>query len=222
MVKENTFDKKLKKLDEMLTHMGELCEIAIANATTALIESNTSQAKAVIEADEEIDQMEKDIENLCLKLILQRQPVARDLRKISSALKMITDMERIGDQTSNIAEIVLTFKNESTVDIKGMATMAEATSNMVKHSVKAFVENDLELAKYVMAEDDKIDRYFEKVRDNVVKYIQNNEVENAEWIFDLIMVAKYLERIGDHATNIAEWVEFSITGVHRSGKDTKN
>src|SRR3712207_5733767 len=127
MVKENTFDKKLKKLDEMLTNMGELCEIAIANATTALIESNTSQAKAVIEADEEIDQMEKDIENLCLKLILQRQPVARDLRKISSALKMITDMERIGDQTSNIAEIVLTFKNESTVDIKGMATMAEAT-----------------------------------------------------------------------------------------------
>ncbi|EKX88476.1 Phosphate transport system protein phoU homolog [Peptostreptococcus anaerobius] len=218
MVKENIFDKKLKKLDEDLTRMGELCEIAIAEATKALIEGNTDQARAVIEADEEIDQMEKDIERLCLRLLLQQQPVAKDLRKISSALKMITDMERIGDQTSNIAEIVLTFKNEDTVDIKGIGTMAEATSRMVRHSIKAYVDNDLEMARYVMEEDDKIDKFFEKVRSNVADYIQNNNVENAEWIFDIIMVAKYLERIGDHATNIAEWVEFSITGVHRAGQ----
>lgn len=218
MVKENIFDKKLKKLDEDLTRMGELCEIAIAEATKALIEGNTDQARAVIEADEEIDQMEKDIERLCLRLLLQQQPVAKDLRKISSVLKMITDMERIGDQTSNIAEIVLTFKNEDTVDIKGIGTMAEATSRMVRHSIKAYVDNDLEMARYVMEEDDKIDKFFEKVRSNVADYIQNNNVENAEWIFDIIMVAKYLERIGDHATNIAEWVEFSITGVHRAGQ----
>lgn len=218
MVKENIFDKKLKKLDEDLTRMGELCEIAIAEATKALIEGNTDQTRAVIEADEEIDQMEKDIERLCLRLLLQQQPVAKDLRKISSALKMITDMERIGDQTSNIAEIVLTFKNEDTVDIKGIGTMAEATSRMVRHSIKAYVDNDLEMARYVMEEDDKIDKFFEKVRSNVADYIQNNNVENAEWIFDIIMVAKYLERIGDHATNIAEWVEFSITGVHRAGQ----
>ena len=218
MVKENIFDKKLKKLDEDLTRMGELCEIAIAEATKALIEGNTDQARAVIEADEEIDQMEKDIERLCLRLLLQQQPVAKDLRKISSALKMITDMERIGDQTSNIAEIVLTFKNEDTVDIKGIGTMAEATSRMVRHSIKAYVDNDLEMARYVMEEDNKIDKFFEKVRSNVADYIQNNNVENAEWIFDIIMVTKYLERIGDHATNIAEWVEFSITGVHRAGQ----
>lgn len=218
MVKENIFDKKLKKLDEDLTRMGELCEIAIAEATKALIEGNTDQARAVIEADEEIDQMEKDIERICLRLLLQQQPVAKDLRKISSALKMITDMERIGDQTSNIAEIVLTFKNEDTVDIKGIGTMAEATSRMVRHSIKAYVDNDLEMARYVMEEDDKIDKFFEKVRSNVADYIQNNNVENAEWIFDIIMVTKYLERIGDHATNIAEWVEFSITGVHRAGQ----
>lgn len=218
MVKENIFDKKLKKLDEDLTRMGELCEIAIAEATKALIEGKTDQARAVIEADEEIDQMEKDIERLCLRLLLQQQPVAKDLRKISSALKMITDMERIGDQTSNIAEIVLTFKNEDTVDIKGIGTMAEATSRMVRHSIKAYVDNDLEMARYVMEEDDKIDKFFGKVRSNVADYIQNNNVENAEWIFDIIMVAKYLERIGDHATNIAEWVEFSITGVHRAGQ----
>lgn len=218
MVKENIFDKKLKKLDEDLTRMGDLCEIAIAEATKALIEGNTDQARAVIEADEEIDQMEKDIERICLRLLLQQQPVAKDLRKISSALKMITDMERIGDQTSNIAEIVLTFKNEDTVDIKGIGTMAEATSRMVRHSIKAYVDNDLEMARYVMEEDDKIDKFFEKVRSNVADYIQNNNVENAEWIFDIIMVTKYLERIGDHATNIAEWVEFSITGVHRAGQ----
>ena len=218
MVKENIFDKKLKKLDEDLTRMGELCEIAIAEATKALIEGNTDQARAVIEADEEIDQMEKDIERICLRLLLQQQPVAKDLRKISSALKMITDMERIGDQTSNIAEIVLTFKNEDTVDIKGIGTMSEATSRMVRHSIKAYVDNDLEMARYVMEEDDKIDKFFGKVRTNVAAYIQNNNVENAEWIFDIIMVTKYLERIGDHATNIAEWVEFSITGVHRAGQ----
>lgn len=219
MVKQNTFDKKLEQLDQNLTRMGELCEIAISEATKALTEGDTKRAKAVIEADEEIDQMEKDIERDCLKLILQRQPVARDLRKISAALKMITDMERIGDQTANIAEIVLSFEKESAMDIEEIGAMATATSKMVRHSIQSFVDNNLELAKYVIQEDDKVDSLFDTVRDRFVDYIKDEGRENGKWIFDLIMVTKYLERIGDHATNIAEWVEFSITGIHRSGNE---
>nr|WP_297572641.1 phosphate signaling complex protein PhoU [uncultured Peptostreptococcus sp.] len=218
MTRENSFDRKLKRLDEELTHMGQLCEIAISEVVQALINGDRDRARSVIDADEEIDQMEKDIERLCLRLLLQQQPVARDLRKISSALKMITDMERIGDQTSDIADIVLSFNNDLSVDIQELDTMAKATKNMVKHSIQAYVENDLEMTRYVMAEDDKIDKYFEMVRTRLIEFIQTQNIGRGESIFDLIMVTKYLERIGDHATNIAEWVEFSITGLHRSGK----
>lgn len=212
----NKFDMQLQLLEEQLTHMGELCEIAIAKATKALKEGSSEQARAIMAADEEIDQIEKDIERLCLKLLLQQQPVAKDLRRISAALKMITDMERIGDQTSDIAEIVISSGNNTAVDIKEIGTMAAAASKMVRDSVTAYVSKDLELAESVMKADDVVDELFNTIRDELIRYIRAEKGENGGNIFDLIMVTKYLERIGDHATNIAEWVEFSITGVHRN------
>ena len=212
----NKFDEQLHRLDEQLTHMGELCETAIAKATQALKDGSVEQAKIIIEEDEEIDQIEKDIERLCLKLLLQQQPVAKDLRRISAALKMITDMERIGDQTSDIAEIIITSKGESAADaIHVIGTMASEVSKMVRNSVTAYVNKDLELAKSVMKADDAIDAYFDEVRDEMIDFIKEEKGQNGRRIFNLIMVTKYLERIGDHATNIAEWVEFSITGVHK-------
>ncbi|MBU3878422.1 phosphate signaling complex protein PhoU [Faecalicatena sp. AGMB00832] len=213
----NRFDMQLQELDRQLTHMGELCEIAIAKATQALKEGNPDQARAVMSADEEIDQMEKDIERMCLKLLLQQQPVAKDLRRISAALKMITDMERIGDQTADIAEIVISSGNQTPVDIKEIGTMAASVSKMVRDSVNAYVAKNLELAKNVMDADDAVDHLFDTIRDELIAYIRAEKGENGKRIFDLIMVTKYLERIGDHATNIAEWVEFSITGVHKNG-----
>ena len=208
----NRFDRQLHLLDEQLTHMGELCETAIAKATQALKDGSIEQAKVIIAED----QIEKDIERLCLKLLLQQQPVAKDLRRISAALKMITDMERIGDQTSDIAEIILSSKGVAATDeIHVIGTMASEVSKMVRTSVTAYVEKDLELARSVMKADDEIDQYFEEVRDEMIEFIREEKGENGKRIFDLIMVTKYLERIGDHATNIAEWVEFSITGVHK-------
>ena len=212
----NRFDQQLHHLDEQLTHMGELCEIAISKVTQALKEGSAGQARIVVAEDEEIDQMEKEIERLCLKLLLQQQPVAKDLRRISAALKMITDMERIGDQTSDIAEIIISAKYENVAqDIELIGAMATGVSTMVRDSVVAYVEKDLELARKVMASDDKIDAYFDEIRDKMIAYIKAEHGEQGNRIFDLIMVTKYLERIGDHATNIAEWVEFSITGVHK-------
>ena len=212
----NRFDRQLQLLDEELTRMGELCEVAIANATNALTEGDLEQAQAVIEADEEIDQLEKEIENLCMKLLLQQQPVARDLRRISAALKMITDMERIGDQTSDIAEIVISTRRNTPTQLKKLNEMSVAASKMVRDSVTAYVEKDLELAREVMLEDDTVDQYFDEIREEMIAFIKEEQGNKGKEIFDLIMIAKYLERIGDHATNIAEWVEFSITGSHRS------
>ena len=211
----NKFDEQLHRLDEQLTHMGELCEAAIAKATDALKHGSIEEAKAVISEDEEIDQCEKDIERLCLKLLLQQQPVAKDLRRISAALKMITDMERIGDQTADIAEIIISSGDNAAEEIHVIGTMASEVSRMVRHSVNAYVNRDLELARSVMKADDGVDQYFEQVRDEMIQFIKEEKGKNGKRIFDLIMVTKYLERIGDHATNIAEWVEFSITGVHK-------
>ena len=208
----NRFDRQLEELNEMLIHMGELCETAIEEATGALEGHDIARAKAVITADSEIDQMEKEIENLCLKLLLQQQPVARDLRRISASLKMITDMERIGDQTADIADIVIATK--STEDIN---QMAEATVKMVRDSVSAYVQKDLELARKVMDADDEVDDLFDLVKGDLIKFISDHKGSAGDEAIDLIMIAKYLERIGDHATNIAEWVEFSITGIHAGG-----
>ena len=211
----NKFDEQLHFLDEQLTHMGELCEAAISKATDALKHGSIEEAKLVISEDEEIDQCEKDIERFCLKLLLQQQPVAKDLRRISAALKMITDMERIGDQTADIAEIIISSGCNAAEELHVIGTMASEVSRMVRHSVDAYVNRDLELARSVMEADDGVDKYFEEVRDEMIEFIKEEKGKNGKRIFDLIMVTKYLERIGDHATNIAEWVEFSITGVHK-------
>ena len=210
------FDAQLKELGEKLTLMGAMCEEAIANSAKALLTGDSELAKKLAPLDLEIDRYERDIEALCLRLLLQQQPVAKDLRRISAALKMITDMERIGDQTSDIAEIIISAKYENVAqDIDLIGAMATGVSTMVRDSVVAYVEKDLELARKVMASDDKIDAYFDEIRDKMIAYIKAEHGEQGNRIFDLIMVTKYLERIGDHDRNIAEWVEFSITGVHK-------
>ena len=210
----NRFDQQLELLNEQLIRMGELCEVAIGKATTALKEGSMEQAQKVIEADEEIDQAETDIERLCLRLLLQQQPVARDLRQISAALKMITDMERIGDHAGDISEMTLLMSDEpyiiSPEEIQGMA---KETTDMVIKSIDAFVKRDMELAKKVIAQDDVVDDLFMKVKQDLIQMI-NKSAENGEQAADILMVAKYFERIGDHATNIAEWVIYSITGSH--------
>ena len=214
----NKFDMQLERLNSQLTHMGEMCEIAITRAAKALEDGKIDEAKSVQEADEEIDQLEKDIERLCLKLLLQQQPVARDLRQISAALKMITDMERIGDQASDIAEIIISEKKAEAADIPVIVKMSEAAAKMVRDSVNAYVEKDLELSRAVIEYDDVVDEMFEENKKQLIDYISKNSGEGGKEAIDLIMVAKYLERIADHATNIAEWVEFSITGIHKESK----
>lgn len=214
----NKFDMQLQHLNEQLIHMGELCEVAINRATTALQKGDIEQAREVREADEEIDQMEKDIERLCLKLLLQQQPVARDLRQISAALKMITDMERIGDQASDIAEIIISEGRVEPTEIPRIGQMSETAAKMVRDSVTAYVEKDLELSRNVMEADDEVDKMFEENKQELVEFIAQNKGNQGVKVIDLIMVAKYLERIADHATNIAEWVEFSITGIHKESK----
>ena len=207
------FDEQLALLNKEMIEMGALCEEVIALASKALTEADPELAKKVAPLDAEIDQKERNIESLCLKLLLQQQPVARDLRQISAALKMITDMERIGDQASDIAEIIETTDfSVPTNDVK-LAKMAETTIAMVTESIDAYVKQDLELVREVIARDDEVDDLFLEVRQEIA----DDMVEAGDPMssLDLLMIAKYFERIGDHATNIAEWVEFSITGTHK-------
>lgn len=210
------FDEQLAQLNRELTEMGALCEEAIALAAKAMIESDNELAARVSPLDSEIDQKERDIESLCLKLLLQQQPVARDLRQISAALKMITDMERIGDQAEDIAEIVTYMESECTNSTL-LREMAKATIKMVTESVDAYVHRDTELAAMVIAEDDTVDDYFNQVKRELISEITKNPIRG-EQTLDLLMVAKYFERIGDHAVNIAEWVIFSVTGIHKSSE----
>ena len=217
----NRFDAQLLQLNRMLIHMGDLCGIAIENATKALQDGNIQMAYDVMTADAEIDQAERDIERLCLTLLLQQQPVARDLRQISSALKMITDMERIGDQASDIAEIVVSAQLSEATDFPKIVEMSVEVTHMVEDSIKAFVDKNLELAGNVEARDDVVDMMFDSVKNQLIDYIGENQGQAAHKATDLVMISKYLERIGDHATNIAEWVTFSITGVHEAKLDTK-
>ena len=210
------FDEQLALLNKEMIEMGALCEEVIALASKALTEADPELAQRVAPLDAEIDQKERNIESLCLKLLLQQQPVARDLRRISAALKMITDMERIGDQTSDIAEIIISSKWEKMDEnLDKLTAMATGVSKMVRNSVTAYVEKDLELARTVMNDDDEIDDYFDEIRDQIIQLIREGDGRDGRKLFDFIMVTKYLERIGDHATNIAEWVEFAITGVHK-------
>lgn len=214
----NRFDRQLALLDENMIRMGELCELAINRVIKALTGESVEEARAVIEADDEIDHMEKDIERLCLKLLLQQQPVAKDLRRISAALKMITDMERIGDQTADIADIVIAANMCEVQDVRDITIMADEAGKMVRDSVAAYVEKDLEKARQVMKSDDVVDDLFEKIRGELIAFIAEKQGKDGSEVIDLLMISKYLERIGDHATNIAEWVEFSITGVHKGGE----
>ena len=210
------FDEQLSQLNRELTEMGALCEEVIALAAKALLEGDNKLAAMVAPLDSEIDQKERDIESLCLKLLLQQQPVARDLRQISAALKMITDMERIGDQAEDIAEIV-TYMESECDDSTLLREMAKATIKMVTESVDAYVRRDTELAAMVIAEDDIVDDYFNQVKKELIAEISKNPI-SGEQTLDLLMVAKYFERIGDHAVNIAEWVIFSVTGIHKSSE----
>ena len=211
----NKFDMQLDSLKEQLTTMGELCEVAITKATEAILEGKEEQAREVIQADEEIDQAEKDIERLCLRLLLQQQPVAKDLRQISAALKMITDMERIGDQAADVAELTRYVEDTVAQGRLHITKMAKAAVMMVSESVEAFVQGDLDLAHKVVAEDDTVDNLFIQVIGELLQKLKE-ETGDPEAILDLMMIAKYFERIGDHAVNLAEWVEYSITGQHKS------
>lgn len=216
------FDQQLMQLNEMLVQTGELCEQAISQTMVALSSSSDEIAREVIRADAHIDQMERDIEHLCLKLLLQQQPVAGDLRQVSAALKMITDMERIGDQAADIAEIVKSTDMSLVRGFPKIPQMAAKTSEMVHDAVRSFVDRDLALATATQAADDAVDRMFDEVATEMIEFIVHADAADAQKAIDVIMIAKYLERIGDHATNIAEWVDFAITGVHDAIFDSKS
>ena len=208
------FDEQLYELNRELIEMGAMCEEAIASAAKALSTGNMELAAKVRANGAAIDQMERDIEGRCMKLLLHQQPVARDLRQISAALKMITDMERIGDQAEDIAEII-TFLNGRTMNgIEHIEDMARETIKMVTESVDAFVKKDVVLAEQVIAHDDVVDTLFSEVKCAIIKLIAETPVDG-EFALDLLMISKYFERIGDHATNIAEWVIYSVTGTHK-------
>lgn len=213
-----TFDEQLGQLNEAMIQMGAFCEQAIGFAVKALADRDQALAHKAIETDGEIDRMERDIEAMCLRLLLQQQPVASDLRFISSALKMITDIERIGDQASDISEIVLLLTEQESVTYpKHIHAMAEVAIDMVGRSVDAYVKKDLALAKKVIAMDDTVDGLFDTVKSELIGRIAADP-NCGEQALDILMIAKYLERIGDHATNIAEWVEFSLLGMHPEAK----
>lgn len=210
----NRFDKQLEQLNNELIEMGSLIERAIEIAVSGLVTQDATKAEDAIAFDEEIDHQEREIERLCMKLLLQQQPVARDLRLISSALKMITDMERIGDHAADISEMTVLMADTpyitNPVHIQGMA---KETTDMVIKSINAFVNKDINLARAVIRQDDVVDDLFMQVKQELIRLIKENS-DNGEQATDMLMVAKYFERIGDHATNIAEWVIYSITGQH--------
>ena len=208
------FDEQLALLNKELIQMGALCEEVISLASRALTESDTSLAASVAPLDAEIDQKERTIESLCLKLLLQQQPVARDLRQISAALKMITDMERIGDQAEDISEIVQFLNGRTVENADLLQEMSRAVIKMVTESVDAYVKHDIMLAEKVVKDDDIVDSCFTTVKRKLIDAIAANP-SDGEYALDLMMIAKYFERIGDHAVNIAEWVIFSVTGVHK-------
>ena len=209
------FNEQLEELHIELIQMGALCEDAISAAAEALLKNDLPLAEKARAAEREIDQKERDVESRCLKLLLQQQPVAKDLREISSALKMISDLERIGDQAADIAELTRYVKLPEGGEQVHIREMAQMAINMVTDSVDSFVRRDLELAHSVYAADDKVDAMFDQVKKEIIAFIAAN-ADAGELGLDLLMVAKYLERIGDHATNVAEWVEYSLTGVHPS------
>ena len=211
----NNFDKQLENLNVELIKMGALCEEAISLVAKVIEEPSEPMRVKIFDVDSAIDDKEREIENICMKLLLQQQPVARDLREISSALKMISDMERIGDQASDIGEILPFIKDGGAVGRIHIGDMARATIKMVTDSVESFVRKDMEAALSVAKYDDTVDDLFKKVKSEIATLI-SKDISEAEYGLDLLMIAKYFERIGDHAVNIAEWVIYSISGVHKT------
>ncbi|MCC8069541.1 MAG: phosphate signaling complex protein PhoU [Ruminococcus sp.] len=221
------FDSQLRELNERMLKMASETENSIKVTIKALTNKDTSQLDSVVQSDALIDKLERQIEGKCLKLLLQQQPVAKDLRTISSALKIITDLERIADQSVDIGEIILKlpFDEEFNSDIKlneivyTIQLMANSAVRMVEESIVAYTENDVEKADMIIDADDCIDDYFVQIRDEIIKYIvTNNKQSLSELCVDLLTIIKYLEKIGDHAVNIAEWVKFDVTGIHKNEK----
>ncbi len=208
------FEKQLDELNVCLIKMGALCEKAIIGTTRALFAGDAEYLNQCKMAEEEIDRCEKEIENLCMGLFLKHQPVASDLRTISSALKMISDMERIGDQCVDISSMIKFTKGQDIKTYQHLDEMSKAATKMVSDAVESYVHKDLELAKKVMEYDDLVDSKFDEAKSHLIKLI-SQKPENGEFWIDVIMIAKYYERIADHAVNIAEWVEYSITGEHK-------
>lgn len=207
----NKFDMQLELLNKDMIMMGALCEEAIALSANALDTGDKDIAIQVPDISLQIDRKEREIENLCMKLLLQQQPVAKDLRIISSALKMVTDMERIGHQSADIAEIVTMANITAKDDTLYIRDMARAVIEMVTDSIDAFVQKDADLAKRVIDHDDVVDEYFNQIKQTLIEIFSQPQADG-EYALDLLMIAKYFERIGDHAVNIADWVLFSITG----------
>ena len=211
-------DEQLNELNDALIEMGSIVKQAIANADKALIEQNVALAQEIMESDDEIDNKEKEIESLCLKLIIRQQPVAGDLRLVSAVLKIITDLERIGDHAKDISELTILLSGSQYIKkLEHITQMAEATMKMVTDSIDAFVKKDLELAEQVIIYDDVVDHLFAMVKKDLIDLMKENP-DNGDQAIDLIMIAKYYERIGDHATNVAEWIVFSLTGTHKDSK----
>ena len=208
------FDEQLKQLNKEMINMGTMIEESIGDAVKALMKQDVELAQKVMAGDEEIDRTERKIEDLCLRLLLQQQPVARDLRNISAALKMISDMERIGDQASDIADITKFLENSELTQHVHIQQMAESAMSMLTESIDAFVRKDLLLARKVMKEDNTVDDLFNQIKLEVIQEIAQNPDEG-ELCVDMMMIAKYFERIADHVVNIAEWVEYSVTGEHK-------
>lgn len=207
----NSFDEQLKELNRELIEMGSLCEQIISGAIGALLKNSEEQRRLVDSIDGSIDRKERDIEALCMRLLLRQQPVARDLRLISSALKMISDMERIGDQAADISQITVFMQGRS-FPISHIEAMARRSAEMVTCAIDSFVRRDLEKARSVYRMDDAVDDLFIEIKQEIVRLLKNNE--DGELCLDYLMIAKYLERIGDHAVNVAEWVDYAITGSH--------
>lgn len=214
----NHFDEMLEQLNIELMNMGALCEDAIEFSVQMLSEAEDKENKVAL-IEEEINAMERKIESMCMKLLLRQQPVAKDLRQISAALKMISDMERIGDQALDISELARFINRNQNRNTK-LYEMAQATISMVTRAIESFVKKDLSMAREVMDYDDVVDDLFAEVKKEVIEEICEKEGDG-EYLADVLMAAKYLERIGDHAVNIGEWVEYSITGIHASGKFEK-
>lgn len=207
------YTAQLETLNTNMIQMGALCEDAISAAIQSLLEDDRAIAKKVADTELEIDQMERDIERQCMRLLLMQQPVATDLRVVSSALRMIADLERIGDQAFDIADITKSGSFQGFSGKVHIKEMAKAAIHMVTDSVDSYVKQDVQLAKHVAEEDDVVDELFLKVRRELAELIHTDQ-NTSEQAMDLLMIAKYLERIGDHAVNVSEWVIYSVTGKH--------